>query len=69
MRLAIGWLLMLAGVLLMFDSGASTSSKPRSTAWLAVEALIGFGLVVAGAVLRRSAVRQPKNGAPNGPHR
>jgi len=68
-RLAAGWLLMLAGALLMFDGGASTSGKSHSTTWLAVEELVGFGLVVAGAVLRRSAIRRAKTDTHAWPHR
>jgi len=68
-RLAAGWLLMLAGVLLMFDSGASSSGKSRSTAWLAIEALVGFGLVVVGTVLRRAAIRCAKTDTHTWSHR
>lgn len=68
LRLGAGWLLMLAGMAVMFDSGIS-GNKSRATVWLATEALFGFVVVVAGAVLRRRVIRGVKNDANPWPRR
>jgi len=54
-RLAMGWGLMLAGALLLLDSGLPVAL--RSRAGQAVEALAGCGLAVAGWMTRRAVVK------------
>ncbi len=54
-RLTFGWLLMLAGVLLMLDSALPAKSRGRTGD--AVEALAGFALAGGGWCLRRAALR------------
>jgi hypothetical protein len=56
-RLAMGWGLMLAGALLLLDSGLPVAL--RSRAGQAVEALAGFGLAAAGWMTRRAVVKTP----------
>ena len=59
-RLALGWLLMLAGTALMLEAG--TPIRPHSR-WLTTVAVLGgFGLLIAGVWLRRQAAR------PDPPH-
>lgn len=54
-RLALGWLLMMAGAALIFEAGAPV--RPQGKVLTAVEMTVGFGLVVAGVWLRRRAAR------------
>lgn len=59
LRLCLGWLLMMAGVLLMLDCGLSLSvSGPVRQA---VQGLSGFALVAGGWFLRRLTVSRPQN--------
>lgn len=58
-QLALGWGLMLAGVLVMLDANLPASSWPRSRMWLATQAVAGFALMVTGWWLRRGAVCPP----------
>jgi hypothetical protein len=48
---------MLAGVLVMLDASLPVASRPRSQAWLGLQAVVGFAVVVAGWWLRRGALR------------
>ena len=52
-RLALGWLLMLAGVALMLDAG--TPVRPRDRWLTMVEVTGGFICLIAGVWLRRRA--------------
>lgn len=55
-RLALGWLLMLAGAALIFEAGAP--ARPQSKFLTAVEVTGGFVLLVAGVWLRRRTARR-----------
>jgi len=55
-RLGLGWLLMLAGMAMLLDSGMP-ASRPRSPFFPAAEALGGFVLTVAGWFLRHTATK------------
>lgn len=50
---------MLAGVLVMLDASLPAASRPRGQTWLGLQALAGFGVVVAGWWLRRRALHPP----------
>ena len=54
-RLVLGWVLMLAGVLLLLDVALPTKSRGR--AGETAEALVGFALAAGGWYLRRVAVK------------
>jgi hypothetical protein len=54
-RLGLGWLLMFAGAVLLWESG--TAIHPRSRTFTAVEALGGFALMAGGVWLRHTATR------------
>jgi hypothetical protein len=54
-RLGLGWALMLAGAIAIFDSG--TALRPQNKLLSGAEALGGFALVVAGWWLRRRVTR------------
>ncbi len=60
LRLLAGWTLMLAGVLVMLDANLPLP-RGRSRTWLAVQAVGGFALALAGWWLRRQATR-PREG-------
>ncbi len=55
-RLALGWLLMLAGAVLMFEAG--TPTRPQGKFLTAVELTVGFAFLIAGVWLRRTAARR-----------
>jgi hypothetical protein len=49
---------MLGGVLVMLDANLPPS-RARGGSWPALQAVAGFGLVIAGWWLRRAAMRPP----------
>lgn len=55
-RLALGWLLMLAGAVLMFEAG--TPTRPQSKLLTALEVTAGFAFLAVGVWLRRTAARR-----------